>query len=481
MVMFDSLNRRLLPPYGCDWVQAPNFARLAQKTVVFDRCYVASMPCMPARRELHTGRYNFLHRAWGPLEPFDDSMPALLDEAGVHTHLASDHYHYWEDGGATYHNRYSTWEAFRGQEGDQWKGDVAAPAIPEHIGGRGEVYGRQDWINRRYLDREERMPQARTFNAGLEYMRTNAKQDNWFLHLETFDPHEPFFTQKAWRDLYPRDGRTPLFDWPGYGKVKETPAEVLECRRAYAALVSMCDHYLGEVLDAMDELDLWKDTMLIVNTDHGFLLGEHDHWAKCVQPFWDEVAHTPFFVWDPRAGVRGQRRDCLVQTIDIAPTLLDYFGVAAPRDMQGVALKDAVAKGTAVREAGLFGIFGGHVNVTDGRYVYMRGPGGRENSPLFNYTLMPTHMRGFFSKAELGAAETAGPFPFTKGLRVIRTPGGAWTNPHEFGTLLYDLEADPRQERPIQDDQVERRMTDLLVGLMRRNDAPAEQFTRLGL
>ena len=40
---------------------------------------------MPARRELHTGRYNFLHRSWGPLEPFDDSMPQLLDDNGAST------------------------------------------------------------------------------------------------------------------------------------------------------------------------------------------------------------------------------------------------------------------------------------------------------------------------------------------------------------------------------------------------------------
>ncbi len=78
MVMFDTLNRHMLPPYGCDWVHAPNFERLARRTVAFDKCYVASMPCMPARRELHTGRYNFLHRSWGPLEPFDDSMPEIL-------------------------------------------------------------------------------------------------------------------------------------------------------------------------------------------------------------------------------------------------------------------------------------------------------------------------------------------------------------------------------------------------------------------
>ena len=78
MVMFDSLNRHMLPPYGCDWVHAPNFTRLAERTVTFENSYIGSMPCIPARREMHTGRYNFLHRSWGPIEPFDDSAPQML-------------------------------------------------------------------------------------------------------------------------------------------------------------------------------------------------------------------------------------------------------------------------------------------------------------------------------------------------------------------------------------------------------------------
>ncbi|MBP5163130.1 MAG: sulfatase-like hydrolase/transferase, partial [Spirochaetales bacterium] len=102
MVLFDSLNRHLLEPYGCDWTKTPNFQRLSEHTVTFDNFYAGSLPCMPARRELHTGRYNFLHRAWGPLENYDDSMPGILREHGIYTHLVTDHWHYWEEGGANY-------------------------------------------------------------------------------------------------------------------------------------------------------------------------------------------------------------------------------------------------------------------------------------------------------------------------------------------------------------------------------------------
>jgi arylsulfatase A-like enzyme len=62
LLMYDSLNRHMLPPYGCEWVHAPNFTRLAERSLVFENCYVGSMPCMPARRELHTGRYKIQQR-----------------------------------------------------------------------------------------------------------------------------------------------------------------------------------------------------------------------------------------------------------------------------------------------------------------------------------------------------------------------------------------------------------------------------------
>jgi arylsulfatase A-like enzyme len=95
IVMFDTLCRHYIPSYGNDWIVAPNFKRLAAQTVQFHNAYVGSMPCMPARRELHTGRYNFLHRGWGPLEPFDDSVFEILKQQHVYTHLVTDHLHYW--------------------------------------------------------------------------------------------------------------------------------------------------------------------------------------------------------------------------------------------------------------------------------------------------------------------------------------------------------------------------------------------------
>lgn len=475
ILMFDSLNRHMLSPYADTFVDAPNFARLASRTVTFDNFYAGSMPCMPARRELHTGRYNFMHRSWGPLEPFDDSMPEMLRNAGIHTHLVSDHPHYWEDGGATYHTRYSTWEFFRGQEGDPWKG-VVAPG--------GFVDGHsQDRINRTYMPTEAEHSQTRTVEAGIHFLETNAAADNWMLQLELFDPHEPFFAHQGYKDKYPHEYDGPEFDWPGYRKVVEPRTQVEHARYEYAALVSMCDKSLGRVLDMMDELDLWKDTLLIVNTDHGFMLGEHGWWAKSVQPWFNELVHLPMFMWDPRNAARDTRRGDLAQTIDIAPTVLRWFGLEPTPDMQGddLALPPAAAAGNG-HEGALFGIHGGHVNVTDGRYVYMRGAVDQSNGPLEEYTLMPTHMRARFSVAELAAWEPAEPFSFTKGVRTMRLPAlPTWTNPWQHGTLLFDLAVDPAQGHSIQDDAIELQMLRLLARRMHESEAPRSQFDRLGM
>jgi arylsulfatase A-like enzyme len=490
MVMFDSLNRHLLPPYGCDWTHAPNFSRLAQRTVGFSNSYIGSMPCMPARRELHTGRYNFLHRAWGPIEPFDDSMPEILDTHGVYTHLSTDHYHYFEDGGSTYHNRYTSWDFERGQEGDPWKGHIADPEIPPVLIERRSANSnpkslkqmwRQDWVNRGYMPTVEAQPQPRTFTNGLEFMRTNHDQNNWFLQIETFDPHEPFFTQQEYKDLYPHEYNGPHCDWPPYRRVQETPEEADHIRYEYAALLSMCDTYMGKVLDLMDELNLWEDTMLIVCTDHGFMLGEHEWWAKNTQPWYSELARTPLFIWDPRAQRQGVMVDSLAQMIDLPATLLEFFGIARPADMQGMPLREAVAIGAPARPALLFGTHGAHVNVTDGRYVYMRAPVRPDNTPLAEYTLMPARMRRLFTTDELKNAELVAPLSFTKNMPVLKVNSSTPIDAHSFGTLLFDLATDPHQENPIQDAAMEERMIRLLIDQMKANDAPPEQYVRLGL
>lgn len=497
-ILFDSLNRSALGAYGGS-IRTPNFDRLAEKCAVFDRHFIGSMPCMPARREMHTGRVNFLHRSWGPLEPFDDSYVMSLRSSGVYTHLTSDHNHYFEDGGATYHNRFTTYDFIRGQESDAWVAMVKPPVErfrekyhPAQFGSPERSHHRiQGMINETTFRSNEDYPISKCFDAALDFLDRNGGEDGWFLQLECFDPHEPFAAPQEFRDEFPTDYEGPLYTWPQYRKSEETPDEIAEIRANYGALVAFCDRQLGRLLDHLDANDMWDDTAIVLTTDHGFMLGEHDWWGKNRMPFFNEIANIPLMIHHPgNPESWGTRCGALTATADIGPTLCDLFGVEPGADTLGrsvLPLLDGSAN--AIRDLAIFGIFGGGLNATDGRHTYFLYPEDMEAVQLFEYTLMPMHTTSLFEPRELAAAELYRGFDFTKGAPVLRVPalkdakrppmqGGGFD---ETRTCLYNLETDYAQEHPFRDEEIE---ADLRAAIRRELvaiDVPAEIFRRFEL
>ena len=242
-VLFDSLNRHMLGPYGGKRIPTPNFDRLAKRCVTFDRHYVGSLPCIPARRDMLTGRLSFLHRSWGPMEPFDNAFPELLYGAGVYSHLITDHYHYWEDGGATYHNRYDSYEFVRGQEGDPWKAMVQPPW--ERL--REMYHERQfDTAQRTYYPPQHRQSRIHPRGVGVS-LRPGASPTAWSSSSRTATPttgccrSRPSIrtSRSTHRQRFKKPFETgwngPVRDWPRYGRVDELPAECEELRANYYA------------------------------------------------------------------------------------------------------------------------------------------------------------------------------------------------------------------------------------------------------
>ena len=497
-VLFDSLNRHLLAPYGGTRVATPNFARLAERSATFERHYVGSLPCMPARRDMQTGRLSFLHRSWGPLEPFDNSFPELLHQAGTYSHLVTDHFHYFEDGGATYHTRYDSYEFIRGQEGDPWKAMVQPPwerlrqmYHERQFSRSARDKFRRNIVNREFIRDESEFPSVRCFAAGLDFLEQNRTADDWLLQIETFDPHEPFTAPERFREKFTTGWNGPVRDWPRYGRVDELPEECEELRANYYAVVALCDFLLGQLLDHFDRHGLWRDTALVVTTDHGFLLGEHDFWAKNRMNMYEEIVHIPLFLHDPRRPASaGVRRSALTQTIDLAATFLDLYDVPAVAEMEGHSLLPLLDAERPLRQGALFGYFGGAINVTDGRYTYHRFPPDPRAQELYQYTLMPTHIWEPFTSEELAGAALAQPMPFTKGVPVLKIPvierspmfdnygPGALI---ESETRLYDLADDPGQSRPLSSPEMEEAMTRLMRELMHANDAPPEAYARIAI
>jgi hypothetical protein len=347
-------------------------------------------------------------------------------------------------------------------------------------------------INREHIKQYEDFPSVRCFDAGLEFLNTNQKADNWLLHLETFDPHEPFHAPEEFRKKFTTNYKGPTLDWPPYARVTETLDECEELRANYAAIIALCDHELGRLLDHFDAHDLWKDTALIVTTDHGFLLGEHDWWAKNIMPCYNEVAHIPLFIHHPDfASQAGTRRELLTQTMDIMPTLMDIFGATPPAEVTASSLLPALGDANSKnRDACIYEVFGSAVNVTDGRYTCFIYPPDVHGGDLNQYTLMPLHMKEFFSIEELQDAKLIPSMPFSRSAPVLKipaTPKSPFYNHQGPGTLkdtesaLFDLLVDPLQNYPLHDASVLQRMHRMAVAQMNIQHAPHEYFQRLDL
>lgn len=482
MIMFDTLTREFLPNFGNEWIHAPNFKRLQSKMMTFNDFYAGSMPCMPARREIQTGRYNFLHRGWGQLESFDDSVFERLKENDIYCHLVTDHSHYFEDGGGTYHNRYSTWEGFRGQEADPWMpAALASKSTNEHPMSQTQGYFvTQHFANRTRQLKEEDFSSVKTIDAGLTFLKNYVNEDRWFLQIECFDPHEPFYVPEKYRKLYDSLEHDQVPYWPAYQYNEDVSDEdQLNLRKEYAALISMCDFHLGKLIDFFDEHQMWEDTLIMVNTDHGFLLGEYNWYGKSVM--YQEVIHTPFFMHVPEyRSQQGQSIEGIGQTIDIPVTLLDYFEVKDTNERDGKSLLNIINQ-KENHESILFGVNGGHVCIYDGRYIYMRASIDPSNGPMTQQTLTMTQMTGFYANDFLKDLRVIKGNRFTNGYPVLEMDFSTYIDSYSMGHLLFDMSKDPKQERPLNNPEIEEQMVQKLKEKMHEIEAPLSEFIRLGL
>ncbi|MFW5788766.1 MAG: sulfatase [Spirochaetota bacterium] len=481
LILMDSLNRHYLSSYGDSRIRTPNLDRFAAKGVVFDNHWSGSLPCMPARREIMTGRTNFLETPWGPIEAWDRCVPTMLrEQSEIYSHMVTDHYHYFHRGGDGYHDLFDSWEFERGQEGDKWKPYVDAPGAPEGTRGKGVGRGAY-WRNRAMIDPEDDLsyPTPRCFAGAIDFVELNKDADNWHLHLEVFDPHEPFDSPQKYRDLYGDDWDRYLYNWPAYDRLDpelDDGEAVAHIRRRYAATLTMADVWLGKLLDRIDALDMWKDTTIILTTDHGHLLGEHGYWAKNYMFDYAELAHIPMFVWAPH--VKPGRRSALTTTIDLAPTILDLHDASPAHGTHGRSLLHLLGGDGEHHDWILYGYFGKDVNMTDGRVTYTRQP--LPGSTTYCHTGDLRNITAGRDRPEQAEAgyflPSAGSVPHFR----IPVPSHRHRDAPE-GNLVFDLVADPGQEKPIDDPAREAELAARMKELLARHDAPESQYKRLGL
>lgn len=500
VIQLDSLCRHFLPCYGNEWVQTPNLDAFARRAMVFDQHYAGSLPCMPARREIWAGVEEAWWRFWGPLEPWDQPLAHVIRRSGrrIVTQLITDHYHFFEWGSHSFAYDFHGYEFIRGHEMDNWRTEPLG-AVPDWAR---LMLARRPAESAVYLRNvagvadEADFFGPRVMRAAADWLDRNRAHEQFYLHIDSFDVHEPFHIPAPYRSLYTDDDYRRHNPWPHYGRVDASqsalsPAELAWVRAQFAGKLTMLDRWLGELFAALDRHELWARTCVIITTDHGHYLGEHGWIGKPWAPLYDTLCRIPLLIHYPRPELAPRRVDAITQTVDLYASVLDLLGVPVPDGPQIHSQSFApVLRGEREthRESALFAYNNRRVGITDGEWTLLRFHDSAA-APAAIYTHNVQQGLGFGMNQRHARPLTVSNIEagrFIPGLemplwRVPLPVDYARERPPPNDDLLFHTAADPKQEQDLagaRPDQL-RRLAELLRVRALAANAPAEQLRRL--
>ena len=392
LVVFDSLRKDCVGLYGTPpWgpVRTPHLDALAAEALVLDRAFPESLPTLPTRRALYTGRrvYPFVGGdfrlkgdfvgapGWGPIPEDQPTLAEMLREAGYRTGLVADVYHMFKPS-KNYWRGFDQWTFLRGQETDPQRSGPEIPQeevdrwLPKTLQNPGKVrFIRQCLKNMHGRTREEDYFNARVFTEAVRWLEQNLDADRFFLTVESFDPHEPWFVPDHYRRLYD-DSDGPQQVVSGYADTGDLEPRLLGRTQAnYSGLVTMCDHWFGYFMGAMEVMGLLEDTVLIVTSDHGHSIGDKSYLGKRGYPSDPSVCDVPLLVRLPDGQGAGRRSDIIVQHHDISAEVLKLAGAEPPTPLDGMAFLDAALEGRAIRDHATIGWGGAATVITADWYL----------------------------------------------------------------------------------------------------------------
>lgn len=316
IIAIDTWRGDHLAAAGNDWIRTPHMDALAADGVLFTRCFSTAPWTLPSFASIYTGLTPHRHGAIG----------------GDYQRLGDDHH---------------TLAEYFDQAGYRTSGYVSinylSPAFGMGQGFNGQAPAGLDPD----LDRASRITWL-----GLETLRTVDLRQPQFLFLHYFDVHAPYDPPAPYtRMYYEGDERAPgesvlsflrsdrnaadnkdseMYDW--LEGVTDLDFGVKE----YAAGVSYVDDHVGQLTAYLKSEGLYDDTMIVVLSDHGEHLGEHDLWFTHAEPY-QECLHVPLFIKFPGNAFAGQVLDNPVSTMDVMPTILESLSIRPP-DVDGRSL-----------------------------------------------------------------------------------------------------------------------------------------------
>lgn len=354
LIAVDDLDNHL-GCYGDPLVKSPNIDRLARRGVRFDRAYCQFPLCSPSRTALLTGlrpdstRIYDLKTHFRTTVPDVVTLPQHFKNQGYFVARVGKLYHYGVPGdiGTDGLDDPLSWTTVRNPKGrDKAEENLITNLTPGRGLGSSLSYLAADGTDEEQTDGMVATEAVRLMEQG--------KDGPFFLAVGFFRPHCPYVAPKKYFDLYPKNKiplpahspgdttqypREAFFTYPFNWGLDE--AQRREAIQAYYASITFMDAQVGRVLDALDRLGLAENTIVVLWSDHGYLLSEHGQWMK--QSLFEEAARVPMIVAAPGAKGNGTASPRTVELQDIYPTITDWCRVGTPARVAGNSLLPLLA------------------------------------------------------------------------------------------------------------------------------------------
>ncbi|MBN2450346.1 MAG: sulfatase [Lentisphaeria bacterium] len=367
----DDLTATALSCYGNTICRTPNIDRLAAQGVRFTRAFCNATYCGPSRASFLSGYYPHATGVLGYTSPRPAigeraTWPQHFRNAGYYTARVSKVYHMGVPGGIEKGTDGAddpdSWTERFNSPGPEWRAPGSGETLQNNPDGKRPVVGGNTFVVVEADGDDTVHSDGKTAAKAVELLHTHA-QGPFFLAVGFVRPHVPFVAPRSCFEPFLPYDNLPLppklpGDWDDIPKAginyctsENMKMDLRRQRKAvggYYACVSFLDAQVGKVLAALDASGQAHNTIVILTSDHGFHLGEHDFWAKV--SLRDESSRVPLIVRAP--GKRPGVCRALVELLDLYPTTARLCGLDVPPRLQGrdlSALLDDPAR--AVREA----------------------------------------------------------------------------------------------------------------------------------
>jgi len=337
LIMADQLTASALRAYGNQVCRTPHLDRLAARGSVFAQAYCNFPVCAPSRASMLTGQLASRLGVYDNASDFRSSAPTLpyyLSALGYRTCLSGKMHFVGADQLHGYQERLTT-DIYPSDFGwtPDWRKMIPVAATGLNL--RSVV---ESGICRRslQLDYDDEVA-ARAVQRIYDYGRD--RESPFFLTVSFTHPHNPYVITESYWSRYADDEIDPPRVPAGppealdphsrrlrhiyrFDEYDVSRADVMRARHAYYAMVSYVDDRIGEIMAALDTMDLLDDTIIVFTSDHGDMLGEKGLWYKWM--LLEGAVRVPLIIAAP-----GQRPGVVqapVSLLDLMPTLLELGG-----------------------------------------------------------------------------------------------------------------------------------------------------------